>query len=87
MPAASATVTANYAAATTLYALSVTNGTGSGNYAPGTVVTIKANTPPPGETFMEWTQATVHSATASTTTLTMPAAHVNAVANYRRMRR
>ena len=84
MPAASATVTANY---TYVYALTVNNGTGNGRYAPGTVVTIKASAPPSGEMFMDWTGATVANSTAATTTLTMPASPVTAVANYRKMHR
>jgi hypothetical protein len=82
MPAANAAVTANYTAATTLYALTVTNGTGSGTYAPGTVVTITANAPPAGSTFLKWSGATVASSTSATTTLTMPAASATVTANY-----
>jgi len=46
MPAAATTVTANYAAAA--YALTVVNGTGSGTYPAGKVVTIVAHPPPAG---------------------------------------
>ena len=86
MPASSVTVTANYKAAA-LFALTVTNGTGSGTYAPGAVVTITANTPPKGEVFMNWTSATVANSAMPTTTLTMPAANTKAVANFHRDRR
>ena len=58
MPAANTTVTANYAP--TQYTLTVVNGAGSGNYAAGTTVTITA-TPPSGQTFTNWTGATVAS--------------------------
>jgi hypothetical protein len=86
MPASSVTVTANYKAAA-LFALTVTNGTGSGTYAPGAVVTITANTPPKGEVFMNWTSAPVANSAMPTTTLTMPAANTKAVANFHRDRR
>jgi hypothetical protein len=72
MPAAQATVTANY---TTSYALTVINGTGSGLYAAGAVVTINANPAPAGMVFQDWTGATVGNANAATTTLTMPGAN------------
>jgi hypothetical protein len=81
MPAAATTVTANYAAIPT-YALTVVNGTGSGSYAAGTVVTITANAAPAGQAFADWTGATVASATSATTTLTMPAAATTVTANY-----
>ena len=64
------------------YTLTVTAGTGGGSYAAGTSVAIKANDPPTGKLFLDWTGATVASATASSTTLTMPAANTTVVANY-----
>ena len=81
MPAAATTVTANYAAIPT-YTLTVVNGTGSGSYAAGTVVTITANAAPAGQAFADWTGATVASATSATTTLTMPAATTTVTATY-----
>src|SRR5579862_6879385 len=66
----------------TTYTLNVVNGTGSGTYTAGTVVTITANAPPAGQAFTDWTGATVQSATATTTTLTMPAANATVSANY-----
>jgi len=84
MPADNKTVTANYTSATSgTYALTVVNGTGSGSYAPGTVVTIKANAAPAGQTFLNWTGATVANANAASTTLTMPSAAVTVTANYK----
>ena len=62
MPAANATVTATYSTAGT-YVLNVVNGTGSGSYAAGTVVTITANAPPAGQSFAGWTGAAVQNAT------------------------
>ena len=82
MPAAATTVTANYTAATTKYTLSVNNGSGSGSYTAGTVVTITANAPPAGSIFSAWTGASVASSTSATTTLTMPAATTTVSATY-----
>ena len=79
MPASNATVTANYAAG---YKLTVVNGTGSGSYTANTVVTITANAPPSGQSFVDWTGATVQNPNASQTTLTMPASNATVTANY-----
>jgi hypothetical protein len=64
------------------YTLSVVNGTGSGTYAAGTVVTITANAPPAGQVFQNWTGATVQNPNAATTTLTMPAANTTVTAHF-----
>ncbi len=68
------------------YKVTVNNGTGSGNYRPGATVTITANTPPAGQTFVNWTTTTADvkfaSATTATTTFVMPAANVNVTANF-----
>ena len=82
MPAASAAVTANYAVANSSYVLTVNGGSGSGSYAPGTVVPIVANTPPAGEVFQNWTGAAVANATSASTSITMPAATTTVSANY-----
>jgi len=85
MPAANTTVTANYTTTPptpTTYTLTVVNGTGSGNYAAGTSVTITANPPSSGQVFANWSGATVQNANASTTTLIMPAANTTVTANY-----
>ena len=81
MPAANTTVTANYAVVPT-YNLTVTNGSGSGSYAVGAIVSIAANAPPSGQTFQNWTGAAVANPTAPSTTLSMPAASVNVTATY-----
>jgi uncharacterized repeat protein (TIGR02543 family) len=73
MPAANTTVTANFSNQPT-YALTVLGGQGSGNYVAGAIVTITANNPPAGQSFLDWTGATVASASSSQTTITMPAA-------------
>lgn len=94
MPNADITVTANTAIGggtdtpnpDGTYKVTVNNGTGSGNYRPGATVTITANTPPAGQTFVNWTTTTADvkfaSATTATTTFVMPAANVNVTANF-----
>ncbi|MEQ1947564.1 MAG: DUF1800 family protein [Bryobacteraceae bacterium] len=77
----SITVTANYTTGPT-YSLSVVNGSGSGNYAQGTVISIKAGAPPAGQMFQSWTGATVASATSPNTTIAMPAAATMVTANF-----
>jgi hypothetical protein len=80
MPAADTTVTANYS--TPAYTLNVVNGTGSGAYAAGSVVTINANAAPAGQSFLNWTGAAVSNPNQAATTLTMPAANTIVTANY-----
>ena len=64
------------------YNLTVVNGTGSGSYLPGTVVTIMANAPVAGQSFLNWTGAAVTDANAAYTSLTIPAANLTVTANY-----
>jgi hypothetical protein len=68
----------------TTYALTVNNGSGSGNYAGGQTVTVTANAAPSGQQFAGWTGATsaLANASASTTTLTMPAAATSISVTY-----
>ncbi len=73
MPAAPTTVTANYTTGANLYNLTVNNGSGSGNYAAGTQVTITANAAPLGLAFSGWSGQQVANTNATTTTLIMPA--------------
>jgi hypothetical protein len=80
-PSAPFTVPAGATAPQT-YTLTVVNGTGSGTYTAGSAVTIKANAPPAGQSFLNWTGATVANASAATTTLTMPAANATVTANF-----
>ena len=82
MPAAATTVKANYTTSNGLYQLNVTNGSGGGSYAPGTVVTITANAPPAGSAFLNWTGSAVANANSATTTITMPSANASVTANY-----
>src|SRR6202043_3012812 len=71
------TITATYNTVPT-FALTVSSGSGSGNYASGTVVSITANAPPSGQVFAGWTGGTAanfgNAASASTTYRTTSAA-------------
>ena len=66
--------------------VNVTNGSGSGNYAQGSTVTITANTAPNGQRFKDWSiesgNITLASSTSDTTTFVMPAEAVRVKANY-----
>ncbi|MDR2686352.1 MAG: hypothetical protein LBB75_01245, partial [Oscillospiraceae bacterium] len=77
MSTVNAIVTATYKPTGTAgtYALTVTGGSGSGNYAAGQSVTITANPPPAGQVFDKWTATGggFADATAQTTNFTMPA--------------
>lgn len=68
------------------YEVNVTNGSGSGNYAQGSTVTITANTAPNGQRFKDWSiesgNITFASSTSDTTTFVMPAEAVRVKANY-----
>jgi hypothetical protein len=66
----------------TAYSLTVVNGSGSGSYFSGALVTIIANVPAFGQTFLNWTGATVADASSASTVLTMPAANATVTANY-----
>ena len=81
MPAAEVTVFANDRVSST-FTLTVVNGSGGGVYAPGTVIGIAANPPPAGKRFSTWSGYAVAGATATNTTLTMPAADVMITAQY-----
>jgi len=67
-----------------LYALTVVNGTGDGNYPPATAVTITADPPPAWSTFAGWTGdiANVADPASAATTVTMPSAPVTVTATY-----
>jgi uncharacterized repeat protein (TIGR02543 family) len=80
--ASAETVTATYAQ--TNFALTVSNGSGSGSYAAGSAVTITANAAASGYQFAGWTGATsaLSNASAASTVLTMPAAAASVTATY-----
>ena len=82
MPAAAVAVTATYS--NILYALTVTAGTGGGNYIYQSVNPIVANAPLFGFVFAGWTGdvAYVTDVNNPTTTVTMPAAAVAVSATY-----
>jgi len=77
------TLTATYE--DTRYALTVTNGNGSGLYTNQQIVAITANTPGAGMFFDRWSGATQYIAnvTSSTTTVTMPEQAINLAATYK----
>ncbi|WP_407271885.1 InlB B-repeat-containing protein [Radiobacillus sp. PE A8.2] len=81
MPEGSVTIEAIYS-----YALTVENGSGTGNYQAGDTVTIEATEAPEGQRFKEWnvTSENVELAdsTSIETTFTMPAQGVEVTANY-----
>lgn len=83
MPAAATTITANYSFSPT-FALTVHNGSGSGDYSQGALVTISANTAPTGYQFAGWTGSisALSNPAAATTTFNMPAAVVEVTASY-----
>ena len=66
------------------YSVTVTNGTGGGEYAEGAIVKIKANAPETGKEFTSWTLSgvTVDDKTEAELTFTMPESNVTATANY-----
>jgi len=69
------------------YTLTVTNGSGSGDYAKGVNVTLTANTAPSGKQFKNWSGLaglTLISGNANSQSVTfvMPAQAVNVTANY-----
>ena len=83
MPGTAVTVKAVFEEIT--YAVTVTNGTGGGNYAAGATVNITADTAPTGQKFKEWTSSdgvTFAGATSASTTFTMLAKAVTVKATY-----
>lgn len=83
IPLSNVSVTATYKDIPT-YTVTVTNGTGGGEYAQGETVTISANEPISGYTFTEWVtaDATLTDKNNTTTTFTMPAHNVTVEATY-----
>jgi glucan-binding YG repeat protein len=86
MPDHAVAVTATYkdAAEPETYAVTVTNGTGSGNYAEGATVSISANAAPSGKTFDTWTgDVTFANANSASTSFVMPNHAVTVTATYK----
>jgi YD repeat-containing protein len=71
----------------TTYTLTVNQGSGSGQYAQGTVVDISADNPSAGKEFDQWTGDTEHVAdmNAAETSVTLPAEDVTVTATYRNL--
>lgn len=77
------TVRANYAV--TEYSLTVLGGSGSGSYAPGQVVEIRANNAPSGTTFSYWSisgPGSVQQSTSMLTRFTMGSGNATVTAIY-----
>ena len=70
-----------------LFKLNVINGSGSGSFTQGTVVTIKADTPPAGKVFWKWNEITgsayINSVLAETAELTIMQSNVTIEAVYK----
>ena len=78
--------TVNYDAPVTTYAVTVTGGTGGGNYAESATVSITANAPATGKVFDKWTTSdgvTFGNANSANTTFVMPAKAVTVTATYK----
>ena len=69
------------------FELNVVNGTGSGSFTQGTVVTIKADAPPAGKVFWKWEEKTgsayINSVLAETSELTIMQSNVTIEAVYK----
>jgi YD repeat-containing protein len=86
MPGSDVTVRANYTNKPTQnVTLTVNSGTGSGSYAAGRVVRVRADQPPNDQIFDIWTGGTARISDANDpdTTITMPDANVSITATYR----
>jgi len=72
-------------AAAPKYTLTVSNGSGSGEYTAGSQANISANTAPNGQIFDRWTGdiSGIADITASPTTCTMPAQNISITATYK----
>ncbi len=86
MPASDVTVTAAYKEKPVeKFILTVTDGTGSGSYEAGTVISISASPAPDGMIFDKWTGQTANIANLNlaNTSLTMPESDVAVTATYK----
>ncbi len=83
MPATNAAVAAVFTnLPAPLFLLTVNQGSGSGSYTQGTLVTITASNTPAGQYFAQWLGASVSNAAAPLTFLLMPALNTNITAIY-----
>ena len=62
------------------YSLTVSNGTGGGNFGAGSILSLTANAAPSGKIFAGWTGAGISNAAAPTTFFTMPTNHASVTA-------
>jgi len=85
MPDKDLTIIASYDAIAELFALTVINGSGSGNYPAGTMVNISADQPETGKTFDQWAGdvSFVADVMASTTKINMPDQEISVEASYK----
>ncbi len=71
----------------TVYSVVVENGAGSGQYRPGTVVTITAYSAPSGKVFDKWTTSNTNisfsNAQSASATFIMPSGNVKVTATYK----
>jgi hypothetical protein len=68
--------------ASNAYALTVNNGTGSGNYGAGSILTLAANPAPSGMTFAGWTGSGIGNPGSATTSFIMPGGAATVTATY-----
>lgn len=63
----------------------VVNAIASGNYRPGAIISLRANVPPAGQEFVNWTTTagTLATPNVATTTFTVPAVAASVTANFR----
>ncbi len=67
------------------FTLTVSSGSGDGNFESGTVVNISANAAPAGQEFDRWTGSTANVANVNNanTTVTMPSSNITVTATYK----
>ena len=64
------------------YSLTVSNGTGSGNFGAGTVLSLSANPPASGRVFSQWVGPGVSNAASPNTLFIMPTSNATVFATY-----
>ena len=67
------------------YQLVVSNSSGSGNFGAGTVLTLTADAPQPGQIFSKWSGVGVATPTSPNTTFVMPSFDTQVTATYARV--
>ena len=64
------------------YSLTVSNGSGGGNFGAGSILTLTASAPASGKIFTGWQGGGVSNSASPVTLFTMPAGNATVVANY-----